>query len=342
MKRKIYIIGLIMELFIFFLFLLKKYYILSGTIFILFLFSFLFFFYKIFQRKGLVKIDYSKRVRQLDIKKVSVVIPNYNYANYIEKRMDSILNQTYPIYELIILDDCSTDNSCEIIENKIKKIRIEKPDLRVKFIKNKTNSGNVFKQWKKAFEESTGDYLWIAEADDLSSVYFLNVAMQGFLNDDVVLSYTESKGINDKGKVLNPNFRFWADLYHIRLWNKDFIIDGKEFLDKSLSINNSIVNASAVIFKKISKINLDKLFKETMQYKLSGDWYFYSKYLLYGSISYSVDSLNYHRVHENSVTNSTDQLTKFNEIISVQNSIEKDIIVSDDSKKLRTIFNEHF
>ena len=56
----------------------------------------------------------------INSKKVSVVIPNYNYENYIEERIDSILMQTYPIHELIILDDCSTDNSVNKIEEIIK------------------------------------------------------------------------------------------------------------------------------------------------------------------------------------------------------------------------------
>ena len=65
------------------------------------------------------KIDiYKKQNKKIKIenpKKVSVIIPNYNYANYIIERIDSILMQTYPIYELIILDDCSPDNSVEVI-----------------------------------------------------------------------------------------------------------------------------------------------------------------------------------------------------------------------------------
>ena len=73
------------------------------------------------------KIDiYKNPMKKLDIKnpkKVSVIIPNYNYEKYIIERIDSVLMQTYPIYELIILDDCSTDNSINVIEEKIKNIK---------------------------------------------------------------------------------------------------------------------------------------------------------------------------------------------------------------------------
>ena len=90
-------------------------------------------------------------------KKVSVIVPNYNYEHYIEERIDSILFQTYPIYELIILDDKSTDNSVEKIEQIIKKHQ----EIKIKFIKNEKNSGSVFSQWQKAFSLAKGDYVWI-------------------------------------------------------------------------------------------------------------------------------------------------------------------------------------
>jgi len=274
--------------------------------------------------KGKVIVDKEKRYKRIkNIKKVSVVIPNYNYAKYIEKRIDSVINQTYPIYELIIIDDCSKDDSVKVIENKIKKIDSSK--INIKFIRNEKNSGNVFKAWQKAFQVSTGDYLWIAEADDLCDKYFLNVAMQGFDNNRVVLSYTESKAIDNLENITALDFRDWADIFNTRLWNKNFTITGREMLSKYLSINNSIVNASAVIFKKDKNIPIDKYLKEAQQYKLSGDWYFYSKYLLHGDISYSTDSLNYHRIHNNSVTNNTNEELKYQEIISIQNSIAKDV-----------------
>ena len=109
----------------------------------------------------------------LQNKKISVVVPNYNYAKYINKRIDSIVRQTYPIYELIILDDCSTDDSVEVIEKKIEKIKVKYPELKVRFIKNEKNSGKAMRQWRKGFELAKGDYIWIAEVDDLSSREFL-------------------------------------------------------------------------------------------------------------------------------------------------------------------------
>ena len=75
-------------------------------------------------------------------KKVSVIVPNYNYAKYLKKRIKSILRQTYPIYEFIILDDCSTDDSDKIISESIK-------GTKIKYIKNEKNSGKAILQWKK-------------------------------------------------------------------------------------------------------------------------------------------------------------------------------------------------
>ena len=132
------------------------------------------------------KIDiYKNPMKKLNIenpKKVSVIIPNYNYANFIIERIDSILMQTYPIYELIILDDCSTDNSVEVIEEKIKDIK----DIKVKFIKNEKNSGGVFRQWKKGFDAATGDFIWIAEADDSAENNFVEELIKPFDDPEVV------------------------------------------------------------------------------------------------------------------------------------------------------------
>jgi len=183
----------------------------------------------IFKNIGKEKTNiYKEKKSKLQIdnpKKVSVVIPNYNYEKYIIERIDSILFQTYPIYELIIIDDCSKDNSVKVISKKIEKIKKDYPNLNVKFLINEKNSGNVFCGWQRAFEESNGDYLWIAEADDSCANNFLETIMKGFDNPDTVLSYCESLTTDENNVILSLIFQV---TFHILayLW-KYFCIDKK-------------------------------------------------------------------------------------------------------------------
>lgn len=94
-------------------------------------------------------------------RKVSIIVPNYNHARFLRKRLDSIYNQTYKNIEVILLDDCSTDNSRQILEEYQKKYAAI-----TKLVPNVKNSGSVFKQWQKGISLATGDLIWIAESDD--------------------------------------------------------------------------------------------------------------------------------------------------------------------------------
>lgn len=333
MKRKLFMGILILELLLFVFSIILKMKFVSKMIFCFLILSLLIILIKKYFDKNRIRINYFQRFRKIPTEKVSVVIPNYNYANYIEKRIESIINQTYPIYELIILDDCSTDDSVKIIENVVNNLKKVKPDIMVKFVKNKKNSGCVFKQWQKAFELSTGDYLWIAEADDLCSKYFLNVAMQGFLNENVALSFTESEGIDEEENVIYKDFRIWTDPYKEKIFKTSFVKKGTDFINESLCINNSITNASGVIFDKRKNNNFLDILKNAQQYKLSGDWYFYANYIKNYSISYSSDSLNYHRVHQGSVTNTLNKNLKIEEVERVQKVIMSTCKISKNSQK---------
>lgn len=258
--------------------------------------------------------------------KVTAIIPNYNYARYLHERIESILSQTYKVAEIIILDDCSTDNSLKIIQKEITYLKANYPDIKLSFVPNEINSGNVFRQWEKAFLEASGDYIWICEADDLCSKHFLNVVMKKFAADpDVILSYTESLTIDQDGKKIMNNLRSWIDLFHTGHWCKDYIKNGKQELSEVLCINNTIANVSGVVFKKDGSIPFCEYLKEAQKFTLAGDWYFYSKVLLHGKIAYDAESLNYHRMHSDGVTLTTDNFVHYSEIVAVQNSIKNDI-----------------
>ncbi len=86
---------------------------------------------------------------------ISVIIPNYNHAFYLEQRIESILSQNFKDFEVIILDDKSTDNSKEIIE----KYRNHPPHIST-IIYNEANSGSTFIQWNKGVSLSKGGSLF--------------------------------------------------------------------------------------------------------------------------------------------------------------------------------------
>ena len=102
----------------------------------------------------------------------SVIIPNYNHSSFLRQRIDSVLNQHYPHFELIILDDNSTDGSRDVIENYRNSTKVSH------IVYNEQNSGSPFLQWKKGIELAQHDWIWIAESDDFAATGFLEQAVK--------------------------------------------------------------------------------------------------------------------------------------------------------------------
>ena len=91
--------------------------------------------------------------------RVTVVTPNYNHARYLPERIDSILAQTFQDFELLILDNASTDDSREVIGSYAR-------HQNVRAIFNAENNGSPYKQWKLGLSQTKGEYIWFAESDD--------------------------------------------------------------------------------------------------------------------------------------------------------------------------------
>lgn len=92
--------------------------------------------------------------------KVSIITPTYNCAIFIEKTIESVIKQTYTDWELIIVDDCSTDNTEAIVSEYIKK------DRRIRYIKLEKNSGAAVAR-NKAMELASGKYMAFLDSDDI-------------------------------------------------------------------------------------------------------------------------------------------------------------------------------
>ena len=250
-----------------------------------------------------------------NVKKVSVIIPNYNYSRFLNERIDSIVHQTYPVHELIILDDCSTDDSRMFIAEKIKTIK----DIPVRTVFNETNSGLVFSQWQKGLKEVTGDYFWIAEADDSCDPHFLETLMKPFDDEKVVLSYCDAARIDDDNNVIRENCQDLYNMFDSRHWDKAFVTEGSEEIKKYLSVLNTILNVSGVVWKNVP--GLHDIFEEAKNFKVAGDWYIYTKVLEKGSLAFSPKCLNYYRKHTDSVTSSVHCDIEYKEIVSIEEMV---------------------
>ncbi|MDM1073044.1 glycosyltransferase family 2 protein [Empedobacter brevis] len=198
---------------------------------------------------------------------VSIVVPNYNHAKYLSQRLDSVFNQTYKNFEVILLDDLSRDNSIEILDS-------YQDESITHRIYNKENSGSTFKQWKKGLEVAKGELVWIAESDDWAEVTFLEKMVQAFLeNENVVLVYTDLCNVDENGYELGEGLHYNYDAFG----KENYYEKGVEYIKNFMLIGNSIVNASGVVFKKELGIkHIDKV----LNYRMAGDWLFWNNLLL--------------------------------------------------------------
>jgi len=253
------------------------------------------------------------------IHRVSVVIPNYNYGHYLVERLKSVVKQSYPVYELIILDDRSSDNSRQLIE-----AFVENSTIDCKVIYNEVNSGNPFQQWLAGQDLAQGDLLWIAEADDLADVDFLSEVQKPFEDDNVVMSYCQSKQINSEGNPIADNYLDYVSDISSNRWTESYVESGFKEISDCLAIKNTIPNVSAVLFRvdalsSALKASID----EITAYRVAGDWLTYIYVLEKGKIAYSPLSLNYHRRHDDSVTIGSFNISQLKEILSVQKHVRE-------------------
>ena len=125
---------------------------------------------------------------------VSIIMPSYNTGQYIEETIQSVLKQTYTNWELIIVDDCSTDNTDEVV----------KPFLsneKIRYIKNEKNSGAAISR-NRALRESKGKWIAFLDSDDLWEQQKLEKQIEFMENKNYYFSYTNYCEIDERSKLL--------------------------------------------------------------------------------------------------------------------------------------------
>ncbi|QEH34267.1 Capsular glucan synthase [Aquisphaera giovannonii] len=222
--------------------------------------------------------------------KVSVIVPNYRHARYLERRLRGIFNQTLRPHEIIFLDNASPDDSVEVA----RRLAGESP-VPMRIVVNEENNGSTFIQWMKGLSLATGDLVWIAEADDDCHPQLLERLVPGFYDPEVTLAYCQSAIIGPDDEVLEGDFLKYTDGLSPDRWRSPFCVPGNEEAELALSQINTIPNASAVVFRRPEGRPefADEL--ETMRF--AGDWLFYAMQLRGGKITYVPQVLNLFRRH---------------------------------------------
>lgn len=122
---------------------------------------------------------------------VSIIMPSYNTAKYIDETIDSVLKQTYKNWELIIVDDCSPDNTDEIVKPYL-------TDERIKYIKNEKNSGAAVSR-NRALREAKGKWIAFLDSDDLWMSEKLEKQISFMEKNDYHFSYTKYAEVDAEG-----------------------------------------------------------------------------------------------------------------------------------------------
>lgn len=231
-----------------------------------------------------------------EIPKVSVIVPCYNHELFIKERLESIMCQSAYIYEIIFLDDKSTDNSVSIAKE-----ILQNSSLQYKIIINKENSGSPFKQWKKGINLAQSEIIWIAEGDDTCSDNFLSTLVPYF--DDPLVNIATSKVymIDENGNVNKELFTSYFENTYPNKFSQSYIRTGNDEVNEQLGAFSTIINASGVLIRKSS---FGDMLNKSQDFKMCGDWLIYLECIKNAKIAYDVNAINYFRRH------STSQVTK--------------------------------
>ena len=237
---------------------------------------------------------------------VSVIVPNYNHGKYLRKRINSILEQTFNDFELIILDDASTDESEEIIAS----YAIGSAPIR--FIPSNRNSGTPFRQWKKGIDLAKGKYVWFAESDDYNDKCFLEKLVPILDNNDTVGFVFANSYLIDQENEVHGNTMEWKEVISEKKFQLPYIGSGTEelpYLMQYCYISNS--SASVIRLDALKQVDWEDVFK----YRFRGDWLVYSTIATKWQVAYLPEILNYYRIDSGNAKLRNTELEDYREVL---------------------------
>lgn len=227
---------------------------------------------------------------------VSFIVPCYKLAHLLSECVESILAQTYGDFEVLIMDDCSPDNTAEVAGSF--------NDPRIRYIRNDPNLGPL-RNYNKGIALSRGKYVWLISADDyLLRPYILDRYVK-LLETHPRIGYVFCPGVGVKNGVETQL------LEYSQIGDDDQILDGHAFVRKLLH-RNIVLAPSALArrecYENLSFFPLDVIWAGIpIDMVWGGDWYLWLLFALFYDVGYFADPMVCYREHDLSMTNSVTQ-----------------------------------
>lgn len=248
--------------------------------------------------------------------KISVIVPNYNHARFLDQRIRSILEQDYREFDLLILDDCSGDDSREVIG----RYQTDRPQIRTHF--NDSNNGSPFRQWDAGVRMTEGEFIWIAESDDFAHPRFLSETVPVLeANPQVGLVFARSHYVDARGRNTG-----WYGSF--RPCTHSYVAPGRTEIERHLGRNNGINNVSGVLFRRSAYLRAGGA---ACSMRFCGDWFLYLRILMTADVAHVPSPLNYCRSHPGSSRNSYFRDRRYlEEVLSIHEFLRTSIGLSRD------------
>lgn len=217
---------------------------------------------------------------------VSVIMPAYNCANYVNQAIDSILNQSYQNFELLVADDGSKDDT---------KLKIDAySDSRIKTFHNSINQGYLVAS-NLLMEKATGEYIMFQDADDFCALNRIEILLAKLQSDDKLYAVgSNAITVDENGKTIKQS---------------SFPLSHEEIMEHFCKYRNPIVG-SALMFKRevLKTIGLYNLYFNRIGYE---DYYWYSLIVERYKVANVDSALYYYRANPDSVSNKNRSFKSF-------------------------------
>lgn len=240
--------------------------------------------------------------------KVSIVFTSYNHKKYLKQAVDSLLAQTFKEFELIIIDDCSTDGSQEILKSYT--------DPRIRLYLNEENSGSYVISTNYGASFANAPYIVFAQCDDWAEPNQIEILLNAIETKQVGVAFSCSNLVDESGKKLKEDFDVREDLFKRSHSVDSVILKDNAFI---FLMNSCIIpNLSAAIIRRDLFENLKGF---SNKYTVLADWDFWLRASSVTDFYYVREPLNNFRQHSTTIRSSIKTKKQLSELFDMMFSI---------------------